>query len=197
MSQFNRICVFCGSSPGLRAEYVDAAQELARSLVSAGIELVYGGAEVGVMGVVANTALEAGGSVTGVIPRNLVDREIAHRGLTRLHVVETMHERKALMAELSDGFIALPGGLGTLEELFEALTWSQLGIHVKPCGFLNTCGYYDELLRFLDHAVSEQFIKPNHRAMIMAAVKPWELLQQFADYAAPQGGKWVTPTTEG
>ncbi len=196
MSAFNRICVFCGSSPGLRPEYVAGARELARSLVSAGIELVYGGAEVGVMGVLADTALEAGGSVTGVIPQNLVDREIAHRSLTRLHVVETMHERKALMAELSDGFIALPGGLGTLEELFEALTWGQLGIHVKPCGFLNTCGYYDELLSFLDHAVSEQFIKPEHRAMIKAAETPRELLQQFESYKAPHGGKWVTPNTD-
>ncbi len=196
MSSFNRICVFCGSSPGLRPDYVEAARELARSLVAAGIALLYGGAEVGVMGVLADTALEAGGNVTGVIPQSLVDREVAHRGLTKLHVVDTMHERKALMAELSDGFIALPGGLGTLEELFEALTWGQLGIHSKPCGLLNTCDYYKELLSFLDHAVSEQFIKPSHRAMVMAAESPRELLRQFERYKAPLGAKWLTPNTD-
>jgi len=171
-----RICVFCGSRSGGRTEYADAAGELAAVLTRARIGLVYGGASVGVMGALADAALERGVEVIGVMPELIRDKEIAHRGLSELHIVETMHERKALMASLSDAFIALPGGLGTLEELFEVLTWNQLGIHRKPCGLLNTGGFFDSLTGFLDHAAAEAFISDAHRGYLISESDPAELV---------------------
>ena len=164
-----RICVYCGSRPGSQPDYTEAAENLARALVKRNIEVVYGGASVGTMGVLANTVLAEGGHVIGIIPQSIVDREVVHRGLTDLRVVASMHERKALMAELSDGFIALPGGLGTLDEVVEILSWGQLGLHQKPCGLLNIRDYYRGLIDFLDHAVAERFITDVHRAMILVA----------------------------
>jgi uncharacterized protein (TIGR00730 family) len=162
-----RLCVFCGSSAGTRPEYLAAARALGRVLAERGVGLVYGGASVGLMGAVADAALAAGGHVAGVIPRALVEREIAHPGLSELHVVRTMHERKALMNELSDGFVALPGGIGTLEELFEVWTWAQLGVHGKPCALLDVAGFYAPLLAFLDHARDEGFVRERQRAMLL------------------------------
>lgn len=199
MSQsLTRICVYCGSSPGARPEYVEAARAMGRELAGRGIGLVYGGGKVGLMGQVAKAALEAGGEVTGVITRRLAEMELAYDGLTALHTVETMHERKARMAELSDGMIALPGGLGTIEEFFEALTWAQLGMHAKPCGLLNTLGYYDRLLRFLDDAVEQQFVEETHRAMVVVAAAPDELLAKFESYQPPTANKaaWVLRLSE-
>jgi uncharacterized protein (TIGR00730 family) len=161
------ICVFCGSSSGVKGTYEAAARAFADHAARRGIRLVYGGASVGLMGATADAALGAGGEIVGVIPRALVDREIAHSGLSELHVVETMHERKAMMAELSDAFVALPGGLGTLEELFEVWTWGMLGLHAKPYGILNVDGYYSPLIDFLDHARDEGFIRPAQRAMLV------------------------------
>ena len=162
-----RLCVFCGSSPGNKPEYLAAAQQLGTALAKAGIGLVYGGAQVGLMGAVADAALAAGGDVIGVIPRHLVERELAHAGLTTLHEVGSMHERKAMMADLSDGFIALPGGVGTFEELFEVWTWGQLGHHQKPCALFNAAGYYDQLIAFLDHALTEGFMRQPYRDMLI------------------------------
>jgi uncharacterized protein (TIGR00730 family) len=176
----NKICVFTGSRHGSRPEYAEAAKRLGQSLVERGYGLVYGGGNVGLMNVVANTMLELGGHVTGVIPDRLVGKEVAHQGLSDLRVVSSMHERKALMAELSDGFIAMPGGIGTMEEFFEVLSWAQLGIHAKPCGLLNVSGYYDPLIEFVDHAVSEDFIKPKHRALMIVEGEPGKLLDRFA-----------------
>ncbi len=184
-----RICIFCGSSPGSRPEYLAAAQELGSLLVKKDIELVYGGGRVGMMGEIASTVLKRGGRVIGVIPRDLVDREVAFTELPDLRVVGSMHERKALMAELSDGFIALPGGLGTIEEIFEVLTWGQLGLQHKPCGFLDVSGYYQKLISFLDHAVSQQFIEIEHRAMIMIDKDPEALVEKFNTYQPPQVDK--------
>lgn len=172
-----RVCVFCGSSAGRRPAYAGAARALGVELVRRGAGLVYGGASVGLMGVLADAVLERGGEAIGVIPRALVERELAHPGLTALHVVETMHERKALMSELADGFIALPGGMGTLDELAEAITWGQLGIHAKPCGLLDVRGYFGPLLAFADHAVAEGFLRPEHRAAVSVATDPGELLE--------------------
>jgi uncharacterized protein (TIGR00730 family) len=180
MSNLNgRICVFTGSRHGARYEYAEAAKLLGRDLVARNYGLVYGGGNVGLMTVIADTVLELNGHVTGVIPDSLVSKEVAHRGLTELRVVQSMHERKALMAELSDGFIAMPGGIGTMEEFFEVLSWAQLGIHEKPCGLLNVAGYYDPLIQFLDHAVTEDFIKPKHRALLIAESEPARLLDRF------------------
>jgi len=165
-----RICVFCGSNDGDRPAYRRAAVDIARALVACGIGIVYGGGRVGLMGTVADAALEAGGEVIGIIPEMLAAREVAHRGLTELHVVGSMHERKAMMAALSDGFIALPGGFGTLEEIFEVVTWRQLGYHDKPSGVLNIEGYYDALLAFCDTAVARGFVKPNDRANLVSAI---------------------------
>ncbi len=192
-----RICVFCGSSPGARQDYVRAAQALGRTLAERGITLVYGGASVGLMGQMAKACLDAGGDVVGVIPQRLVEMEVAYEQLSQLHVVGSMHERKAKMAELSDGFIALPGGLGTIEEFFEILTWSQLGMHRKPCGLLNTCQYFDELLGFLDHTVEEQFVETAHRDMIQVDESPHGLLRKLEAYQAPQTDKaaWVLQMT--
>jgi uncharacterized protein (TIGR00730 family) len=187
-----RICIFIGSSAGARPEYAAAARELGELLAGRGCTLIYGGAAVGLMGLLANAVLEAGGHVIGVIPRALVSREVAHRGLTDLRIVGSMHERKALMAELADAFIALPGGLGTLEEYFEITTWAQLGLHAKPCGLLNVAGYYDELIRFLDHAVAQGFVRPAHRAMVLVDESPASLLDRFERYEAPAVPKWIS-----
>jgi len=186
-----KICVYCGSSPGRLPEYLESARTLSRELVKREIGLVYGGASVGIMGEIADAVLAEGGEVTGIIPQSLVDKEVFHSGLTELKIVESMHERKALMAEMSDGFIALPGGLGTIEELFEVLTWSQLGFHKKPCALLNVKGYYDNLSLFLKHAVEEQFIKSIHRQMLLVEEKPEKLLESMATYSPPTVDKWI------
>ncbi len=187
----NAVCVFTGSSPGAKAEYREVAMRLGSELVARELALVYGGAHVGLMGAVADAVLEAGGRVIGVIPEFLVAKEVAHEGLSELHVVETMHERKAKMAALASGFIALPGGVGTFEETFEILSWAQLGMHEKPCGLLNVSGYYDGLIRFLDHAVSERFVKPVHRELVLVAEEPDELLDAFRVYSPPDIDKWL------
>jgi uncharacterized protein (TIGR00730 family) len=184
------LCVYAGSNTGADPAYADAARDLATLLAGRGIGVVYGGGNVGLMGVLADAALAAGGEVVGVIPRALLEREVGHTGLTELWVVGSMHERKALMAELSDGFIALPGGIGTLEELIEVYTWSQLGLHAKPCGVLNVRGYYDGLATFLDDAVSAGFLHPKHRAVLSVADDAEMLLELFAAFAPPQVGKW-------
>ncbi len=171
-----RICVYCGSRAGTDPAYGDAARALGRCLAERGVGLVYGGASVGLMGVIADAVLDAGGEVVGVIPQLLVDKEVAHPGVSQLHVVDGMHARKALMAEFSDGFIAMPGGLGTLEELFEMLTWGQLGMHNKPCGALSVDGYYAPLVQFLDQAVSAGFVRPEHRRLLTVESEPDSLL---------------------
>jgi uncharacterized protein (TIGR00730 family) len=183
-----RVCVFCGANAGVRAEYGVAAQGLADVLVRRGLGLVYGGGNVGLMGTLADSMLQAGGEVIGVIPQHLVAKEVAHRGVTKLHIVDTMHQRKAMMNELSDAFIALPGGYGTLEELFEILTWSQLGIHGKPSGLLNVSGYYDGLLAMLDHAVNEGFLRPPYRELVMAETDADTLVQRLASFSPVQAG---------
>jgi uncharacterized protein (TIGR00730 family) len=187
-----RLCVFCGSSSGSRSNYADAANRLARVMFERGIGLVYGGGGIGIMGAIANAMLACGGEVIGVIPWSLLQREEGHRGLTELHIVDTMHERKALMAELADGFVALPGGIGTLEEFFEIWTWAQLGIHAKPCGLLNESGYFTPLLRFLDHAVEEQFVSESHRAMVIIESDPEVLLQRLASYCPANVPRWLS-----
>jgi len=189
--KINKICVYCGSSPGKNPAYSLAAQSLAKAMCERGIGLVYGGAEVGVMGTIANAVLEAGGEAIGVIPRSLAVKEVAHTSLTELHVVASMHERKAMMAELADGFIALPGGWGTLEEIFEILTWAQLGFHEKPCALLNIEGYYDNLFRFLENAFDQEFVSPLYRPMLIEAHDSRALLDQFATYRAPKVRKWM------
>ncbi len=186
-----RICVYCGSSPGRDPVYSDAARALAGVLVRHEIELVYGGADKGIMGVLANAVLEQGGKVHGVIPQMLVDKEIAHPGLTELHVVASMHARKTMMAALSDGFIAMPGGYGTLEEIVEIVTWGQLRFHDKPCGLLNVEGYFDHLLAWLDHASAEGFLRRTNRNMLLVDASPIGLVQQFERYTAPQVEKWT------
>jgi uncharacterized protein (TIGR00730 family) len=186
-----RVCVYAGSNPGSDPAYADAARALAATMAERNIGLVYGGGKVGLMGVLADTILQQNGEAIGVMPKALIDREIGHPGLTELKVVDSMHERKALMAELADGFIAVPGGIGTLEELIEVYTWSQLGIHDKGCGVLNVRGYYDALAAFLDHAVSEGFLRPQHRATLTVAEDPAELLDALATYTPPQVGKWL------
>jgi hypothetical protein len=185
------ICVYCGSNVGVRGEYADAARQLARHLAGAGVGIVYGGASKGIMGILADEMLEAGGEVIGVIPEALQAREIAHRGLNELHVVNSMHERKAMMAELSDAFVALPGGFGTLEEIVEMLTWAQLQIHDKPCALLNVAGYFDGLLSYLDHAVAEGFLRQQHRTMLLVAEDAEELMRCFEEYRAPAVQKWL------
>jgi len=187
----NYLCVFCGSSHGGRAVYASAAKTLGRALVNRGFGLVYGGGKVGLMGTIANAVLEAGGEVIGVIPKFLSEKEIAHVGLTQLHVVSSMHERKAMMAELADGFIALSGGYGTFEEFCEILTWAQLGFHQKPCGLLNVDGYYDRLIAMFDHAVEEQFVHTRHRSLVLVDSQPDDLLDQFAAFEPITFQKWV------
>lgn len=191
MSQ--RVCVFLGSNHGQRPEYREAAARVGRLLAERGIGLVYGGASVGLMGVLADACLEAGGEVVGVMPQALVDREVAHYGLTKLHTVHSMHERKAKMAELADAFIALPGGAGTLEELFEVWTWAQLGLHAKPCALLDVAGYFTPLVEFLDRMVTEGFVKSPHREMLVVERDPVALLDRIADYDAPTVTKWIRP----
>ena len=186
------VCVFCGSSAGRDDRYAGAARELGELLAVQGIRLVYGGGRVGLMGVLADAVLAAGGTVTGVIPRPLVAREVGHTGLSELHVVETMHERKARMVELSDGFVALPGGMGTLDELFEVWTWAQLGIHAKPFGILNVGGYFDGLLAFVDHATGEQFVPPGHRAMLLTESDPALLLERLRGWNPRAVRSWLS-----
>jgi len=186
-----RLCVFSGSSPGAHPDYVRTAQELGRSLAAAGVGLVYGGASVGLMGAVADAAIEAGGEAIGVIPQALVDREIAHQGLSELRIVSSMHERKALMAELAGGFVALPGGMGTLEELFEVYTWTQLGLHSKPLGLLDVRDYFKALVAFLDHAVAERFMTVEHRELLVVEKRAEALLEAFRRWRPPARAKWI------
>lgn len=183
--------VFCGSSPGGDPAYMAAARTMGGAIAGRGLTLVYGGARVGLMGAVADAALAAGGQVFGVMPEALMDLEIAHQGLTRLEVVPSMHERKARMAEMADGFVALPGGAGTLEEIFEIWTWGQLGFHAKPAGFLNVMGYFDHLRAFVDHAVGEAFLKAPHRDMLIFREACGEMLDALAAYRAPVTEKWI------
>jgi uncharacterized protein (TIGR00730 family) len=186
-----RICVYAGSNPGTDPAYAACAAELARAAVERGLGVVFGGGKVGLMGVLADAALEAGGEVIGVMPQDLIDREIGHQGITELRVVGSMHERKALMAELSDGFAALPGGAGTLEELIEVYTWSQLGLHRNPMGVLNVSGYYDPLAGMLDHAVAEGFLRQTHRDAMHFAATPQELLDAFEGWEPEYLSKWM------
>ncbi|ANO52376.1 LOG family protein [Woeseia oceani] len=184
------ICVYCGSSPGIRDDYTLAAKSLAVALTERDLALVYGGASKGIMGVLADAVLERGGRVIGVIPQALRDKEIAHPTLSELHVVASMHERKALMAELADGFIALPGGFGTLEEIIETVTWAQLGFHSKPCGLLNIAGYYEPLLAFIASSVREGFVRDEHQTMLMVEEQADSLLENFASYQPVLRDKW-------
>jgi uncharacterized protein (TIGR00730 family) len=186
-----RVCVYCGSSKGARPSYVEAARELGAALVRRGFGLVYGGSNVGLMGAIADTVLAGGGEVTGIIPEPLVAKEVAHRGLSDLRVVGSMHERKALMAELADAFVALPGGFGTLEEFCEMLTWIQLGLHRKPCGLLNVEGYYDGLLSFFNHTVAEGFVRPEHRSVVLTDSGADALLEKVSKYEVPPLRKWI------
>lgn len=185
------ICVFCGSSLGSRPVYQTAATTLGTVLANRGLQLVYGGGNVGLMGVVADAVLAAGGTVIGVIPEFLAAKELAHPDLTQLHIVHSMHDRKALMADLADGFIALPGGFGTFEEFCEILTWAQLGLHHKPQGLLNIEGYYDSLLHLFDQAVQEQFLRADLRGLVLQAADPDSLLDQFQHYQSPKVEKWA------
>ncbi|WP_020560233.1 TIGR00730 family Rossman fold protein [Thiofilum flexile] len=187
-----RVCVYCGSNSGKRPEYLQMANTLGAELAQRQLTLVYGGAKVGLMGAVADATLAHGGKVIGVLPQALMTKELAHEGLTELHIVSSMHERKLMMAELSDAFIALPGGLGTLEELCEIATWTQLGLHRKPCGVLNVAGYYDGLIAFIQHAVQEGFIHEAQRSLILNATTPVELLALFEQVVLPAVPKWIT-----
>ena len=191
-----RICVYCGSNTGVRSVYREAAEELARVLVRHDLELVFGGASKGIMGVIADKVLELGGKAHGVIPKLLVEKEIAHEGLTELHIVTSMHERKSMMAALSDGFVALPGGYGPLEELIEIVTWAQLRFHDKPCGLLNVAGYFEHLLAYLDHAEAEGFLRSENRQMLLSDTDPAGLVRQFERYTAPRVDKWVDTRKE-
>lgn len=195
MNTIRRLAVFCGSNPGARPEYVAGARALAALLAGRGIGVVYGGSSVGLMSAVAEGVLDELGDIIGVIPRMLVEREVAHKTLSDLRIVGSMHERKALIAELSDGFIALPGGIGTLEEFFEAWTWAQLGMHDKPCGLLNIAGYFDPLLEFLDRAVEEKFVRAVHRSMVIVESDPSALLAKFEAYEPPKVVKWINAGT--
>jgi uncharacterized protein (TIGR00730 family) len=190
-SNLRRVCVFCGSSSGKRTEYTEAAIKLGCEMAQQNIGLVYGGGDVGLMGVIADTVMSEGGEVIGVIPQFLAQREIAHKDLTELRIVDSMHERKALMSELSDGFVALPGGIGTFEELIEVLTWQQLGVQAKPCAVLNTCGYFEHMLEQLDHAVDEEFLKPIHRDMLLVTSSPADLLTLLTNYKHSHSDKWM------
>ena len=192
--QMNSICVFCGTNTGSRPEYGAAARELGQILAEQGIELVYGGASVGIMGELADSVHEHGGHVTGIIPQQLMEKEAAHTGIPNLIVVASMHQRKSQMADMSDGFIALPGGIGTLEGFFEILTWGQLGIHAKPSGILNVAGYFDGLTRFLDHAVKEGFLTEEHRGAIMMETDPRRLLERMQAYTPPDSEKLMGRT---
>ena len=195
MSEIRRLAIFCGSNPGARPDYVAAARSLGKLLSQRGIGIVYGGSNVGLMAALADTMLDELGDIIGVIPRMLVQREVANTALTDLRIVESMHERKALMAELADGFVALPGGIGTLEEFFEIWTWGQLGMHDKPCGLLNVAGYFDPLLEFLDRAVAEKFVRDVHRGMVVVESDPSALLARFESYEPPRVVKWINAGT--
>jgi uncharacterized protein (TIGR00730 family) len=186
-----RICVFAGSSSGSQVDYLNTARELGHALVRRGLGLVYGGARVGMMGALADAVLSKQGHVTGVIPEALVAKEVAHIGLPDLRVVASMHERKAMMADLADGFIALPGGWGTLEEFFEVLTWAQLGLHQKPCGLLNVRGFFDGLLSFIEHSIDERFVNREYRSMIIVSSSPDSLLERFDQYVPSAVPKWI------
>jgi len=186
-----RICVYCGSSSGNHPIYAEAACELADALLRHDLELVYGGANKGIMGVIADAVLEKGGKVHGIIPKMLCEKELAHQGLTELHIVASMHERKTMMAALSDGFIAMPGGFGTLEEIIEIITWGQLKFHDKPCGLLNVAGYFDHLLAYIDHAMAEGFLRAENRQMLLRDETAAGLLRQYEEYTAPQVEKWT------
>jgi uncharacterized protein (TIGR00730 family) len=189
-----RLCVYCGSSSGSRTDYIEAARRLGQLMAEQGIGLVYGGGRVGLMGKLADAVLAAGGEVIGVIPSALMAREVGHTGLKDLRVVGSMHERKALMVELADGFVALPGGIGTMDELFEVWTWAQLGSHRKPCGMLDVAGYYAPLLGFLDHMVAQGFLRTEHRRMLVVDQDPQALLARMRSYVAPMTVKWITPS---
>ena len=188
---FRRICVFCGSNSGTDPAYRDAAVGMGLLLAERGIELVYGGGNIGLMGVLADAVLEAHGRVIGVIPESLMAKEVGHASLTELHIVKSMHERKALMADLSDGFIAMPGGFGTFEEFCEVVTWSQLGIHAKPCGLLNVNGYYDPVLALFDRAVREGFLREENRRLVLEDRDPMRLLEKMGHFRAPKSSKWI------
>lgn len=192
MRTFQRLCVFCGSKKGNQPDYAEAAQALGELMVRENIDLVFGGGRIGLMRVIADTVLEGGGEAIGVIPHGLAKKEVAHQRVTELHLVDSMHERKAIMAQLSDGFIAMPGGLGTLEEIAEALTWGQLGIHKKPCGILNVGGFYDDLVSFLDTATAHEFLKPEQRALISVGKEPEGLLDAMSNHEPPTGTRWLT-----
>lgn len=191
MPQLKSICVYCGSSSGRLETYAASAKALAESLVARNIKLVYGGASIGLMGQLADQVLSLGGEVIGVIPEALAHKEVIHENLTERYITQSMHERKLRMSELSDGFIALPGGIGTLEELFEIWTWAQLGLHQKPCGILNIEGYYDTLLQFLDHILAEKFVKERHRKLLIVESNPQKLLDRYSNYQAVEMKQWV------
>ncbi len=191
MNKLESICLFCGASPGANPAYKDAAADFGATLAKQKIRLVYGGGSVGLMGVAADACLANGGEVIGVIPRMLMEKEVGHSGVTEMHVVETMHERKALMTNISDGFIALPGGYGTLDELFESLTWQQLAYHTKPIGLLNVGGFFDGLIQFLDHARDERFLRDLHRESLQTDVDLMTLIEKLRHAVAPDTGKWL------
>lgn len=191
------LCVYCGSAMGASAVYADAARALAKAMVNDNIALVYGGGRVGLMGAIADEVLRLGGEATGVIPKALMDKEVGHTGLTRLHIVKDMHERKAMMAELSDGFIAMPGGIGTLEELFEVFTWSRLGLHDKPFGLLNVEGFYDGLIGFLQHVVAQGFLPAEQAALLVHDADPLMLVERLKLFRAPRHEKLLDPATAG
>ncbi len=191
MNKLESICLFCGASPGANPAYKDAAAEFGATLAKQKIRLVYGGGSVGLMGVAADACLANGGEVIGVIPRMLMEKEVGHKGVTKMHVVETMHERKALMTDIADGFIALPGGYGTLDELFESLTWQQLAYHTKPIGLLNVGGFFDGLIQFLDHARDERFLRALHRDSLQTDVNLDVLIEKLRHAVAPDTGKWL------
>ena len=191
MGVIKTVCVYCGASSGARPAYAAAAGDFAGALVRRGISLVYGGGSIGLMGALADAMLAAGGKVTGVIPRPLAERELAHRGLTALEVTDSMHARKARMAALADAFVALPGGIGTLEELFEMWTWAQLGLHAKPCGLLDVAGYYGRLVEFLDHATRERFLDARYRAILRVASDPEALLDALMAFTPPAVEPWL------
>ena len=191
------LCVYCGSSVGASPVYADAARRLAKVMVDDNIALVYGGGNVGLMGVIADEVLRLGGDATGVIPKALMDKEVGHQGLTHLHIVKDMHERKAMMAELSEGFVAMPGGIGTLEELFEVFTWSQLGFHEKPIGLLNVNGFYDGLIGFLDHVIQERFLRPEQASLLVHAPEPDALVKLLKNYRPQRHEKTFDRVTAG
>lgn len=192
---FRTLCVYCGSSTGASPVYAKAARDLASTLAESNINLVYGGGNIGLMGTIANEMLRLGAEVTGVIPQALMRKEVGHLDVTRLHVVKDMHERKAMMADLADGFIAMPGGMGTLEELFEVLTWSQLGLHEKPIGLLNVEGFYDGLLNFMQHLAAQGFVRPEHAALLVHANDPATLLDRMQAFVPQTASKWLDKTT--